>query len=287
MDTLPRPGSSLYQALRCTPRAQRAPLRLWLCWWHEVSSIPLEVSDANVAEQKLRWWHEEVQRGLSGTAQHPLMRDYLAMPAMESPFSWPEPALWTQQLEGLIQLVHQTRWLDDAALQRHNRMTTGAAAEGAACILGACSMQARSVASLLGVGLRQSHQLARLGLDARHGWVNVPINVLQTHDVKAHQLSKPDAEIAPPGWPLLQHHLIEQARASLEQGLEGAGKLSSAEFASMLPLRILAHIHLAQLDAISKMGHRILHERVILTPLHKWWISQLVCWGWRGGRIQA
>lgn len=278
--TVPRPGSSLYHALRCAPPAIRPALQVWMQWWHEVSRIPFEVSDAGVAERKLQWWAQEVNAGMSGKAQHPLLQARAALPPLQAPRVWPELALWTQQTEGLIQLVHQTRWLDDAALQRHNRMTTGAAVEGAACILGASSTAARSAACMLGTGLRQSHQVARLGLDARLGWVNVPIDVLQTHDVRAHQLSKPDADQPAAGWPGLLHHLIGQARASIEQGLEAIAALPVAEAQALLPLRVLAHIHLAQLQEIAGKGDRILHERVVLTPLRKWWISQRVRWGW-------
>lgn len=277
---VPRPGSSLYHALRSAPPALRPALQLWLQWWHEVSRIPLEVSDAGVAESKLQWWAKEVRDSLHGHAQHPLMQARAALPALTEPSCWPEASLWTQQLEGLIQLIHQTRWLDDAALQRHNRLSTGAALEGAACILGASSLSARSAACLLGTGLRQSHQVARLGLDARLGWIHVPIDVLQTHDVRAHQLSKPDADQPPAGWPGLLQHLIGQARASIEQGLDAIRALPAEEAQALLPLRVLAHIHLAQLQEIAAKGDRILHERVLLTPLRKWWISQRVQWGW-------
>ena len=276
----PRPGSSLYHALRCAPLAQRDALQLWFQWWHEVSRIPLEVSDAGVAESKLQWWAKEVRDSLNGQPHHPLMQARAALPALTEPAIWPEGSLWTQQLEGLIQLVHQTRWLDDAALQRHNRLSTGAAMEGAACILGANSVAARSAACLLGTGLRQSHQVARLGLDARLGWINVPIDVLQMHDVKAHQLSKPDPNQAPAGWPGLLQHVTEQAHASIEQGMAAIQALPAEEMAALLPLRVLAHIHLAQLQEIASKGDRILHERVMLTPLRKWWISQRVRWGW-------
>jgi phytoene synthase len=32
--------------------------------------------------------------------------------------------------------------------------------------------------------------------------------------------------------------------------------------------------------AIEAGGGRVLHERIVLTPLRKWWISQRVRWGW-------
>ena len=54
----------------------------------------------------------------------------------------------------------------------------------------------------------------------------------------------------------------------------------AAEVEALLPLRVLAHIHLTQLQEIAGKGDRILHERVLLTPLRKWWIGQRVRWGW-------
>ena len=82
------------------------------------------------------------------------------------------------------------------------------------------------------------------------------------------------------GWPGLLQHLIEQARASIEQGLSAIQALPDAEVRALLPLRVVAHIHLTQLQEIAGKGDRILHERVLLTPLRKWWISQRVRWGW-------
>lgn len=277
---VPRPGSSLYHALRSAPAARRPALQLWLRWWHEVSQIPFTVSDPGVAETKLRWWAQEVRDSSQGHPHHPLMCERAALAALPATGHWPDWALWTQQLDGLTQLVQQTRWLDDASLQRHNRLTTGAAVEGAACLLGADSDAARSAACLLGTGLRQAHQLARLGQDARLGWINVAIDVLQTHDVKAHQLSKPDAEQIPQGWSGLLAHLHQQARASIEQGLQAIDALPPEEERALLPLRVLAHIHLAQMREIVSKGDRILHERVLLTPLRKWWIAQQLRWGW-------
>lgn len=275
----PRPGSSLYHALRTVPPGRRPTAALWLQWWHEVSQIPYTVSDPGVAESKLRWWLAEIQRAAEQKAEHPLMQRIQAQ-AHASPESWPQWSLWTQQLQGLIQLTQQTRWLDDASLQRHARETTGAATESIACLLGAGTEAARTAACQLGVGLRQAHQLARLGQDARAGWVNVAIDVLQTHDVRAHQLSKPDPHQAPPGWTGLVNHLHGQARASIEQGLNDLRALPSDQQRALRPLLVLAHLHLALIDTIAASGDLVLHQRVMLTPLRKGWITQKVQWGW-------
>ena len=278
---LPPVGSSLYYALQMVPSSRRAVLRDWWQWWHEVSSIPFDVQDPGVAESKLRWWLQEVHSAAQGQPTHPLTR--ALMPPQggvtKAPLP-PELPLWLNQIEGLIALIHQTRWLDAATLQHHRLQTTGAAAEGCAVLLGATTEAARQAARQLGVGCRQAHQLARLGQDARAGWVHVPVDVLQTHEVRAHELTKP-APKSGEHWPALLSYLCDQAQAQLQAGLTAIGALSRAERRSLRPLVALTHMQLALLEEIRASEDRVLHERLLLTPVRKWWISTQVRLGLR------
>lgn len=248
-------------------------------WWHETAQIPFKIQDPGVAETKLRWWLQEIGDAAQGQAHHPLVKALSDPAHLASEAQAPDWPIWTSQIEGLLTLINQTRWLDDASLQRHMRQTTGAAAEGAACILGANSEAARQAAHQLGWGLRQAHQLTRLGQDARAGWIQVAIDVLQAHDVRAHQLSKPDAAQIPQGWPKLLMHLHGQAAAHIHQGLAACRALPAMEQAALKPLLVLSHIHLHLIDQVASQGDRVLHERIVLTPMRKWWITQRVRWG--------
>lgn len=275
----PRPGSGLANALRLTPAPHRPALACWLNWWHETARIPLDVQDPGVAETKLRWWIAELQSAEQGQPNHPLMRERgtLALPAGSA---WPEPAQWLGQLEGLVQLVHQNRWMDEAHLARHAQQTTGLACEGAACLLGATSEPARDAARLLGIGLRMGHRLARIGQDARAGWVMVGIDLLQAHDVKAHQLVKPVPGQTPPGWTPLLQDLAQRARQPLTEALAQVRRLPAEQGRALRPLVLLAHLALAQTDAVAAAGDTVLHQRLLLTPWRKAWIAQRVAWGW-------
>jgi len=278
-DVFPRIGSSLYYALACAPATQREPLRVWLNWWHETAQIPLRVSDPGVAETKLRWWQQALQDAAQGQVHHPLLKAMLKPGAVSPPAEIPPWSCWQSQLDGLITLINQNRWLDDISLHRHALATTGAACEGAARLLGAGDPAALAVARQFGCGLRQAHQLNRLGQDARSGWVNVAIDVLQAHDVRAHQLSKPDPAQLPAGWAALLRHLHGQAEGSLTQALTACRALPRTQAKALRPLVVLAHIQLRQISAVAEQGDRVLHERIVLTPLRKWWISQQVRWG--------
>lgn len=277
--TFPRPGSGLAHALRLTPSSHRPALACWLNWWHETARIPLDVHDQGVAETKLRWWMSELQSAGNGQPNHPLMRERFAL-TLPHGSSWPEPALWLGQLEGLIQLAHQNRWMDDALFARHAQQTTGRACEGAACLLGADSDAARHAARLLGVGLRMSHRLSRIGQDARTGWVMVGIDLLQTHDVKAHQLVKPMPGQTPPGWAPLLQDLAQRARQPLSEALGQIRQLPAAQARALRPLVLLANLALTQVEVVVAAGDTVLHQRLLLTAWRKAWMAQRTSWGW-------
>lgn len=275
----PRPGSGLAHALRLTAASHRPALACWLNWWHETARIPLDVHDPGVAETKLRWWLNELQAADQGRPNHPLMRERTGL-TLPPGASWPQASTWLSQLEGLIQLVHQNRWMDEAHLVHHAGQTTGLACEGAARLLGAHSEPALGAARLLGTGLRLSHRLARLGQDARAGWVMVGIDLLQTHDVKAHQLVKPVLGQTPPGWPALLQDLAQRARQPLTESLAQIRQLPAPQARALRPLALLAHLALAQTEVVAAAGDAVLHQRLLLTPWRKAWIAQRVAWGW-------
>jgi phytoene synthase len=272
-----RAGSSLYYAVQSAPQAKRPALQAWVHWWHEVSAIPLTVNDPGVAQTKLAWWLQEARNSVEGRAQHPLTQRLFGV--LATPDEAPPLALWIEQIEGLQALVQQTRWLDEPSQRRHALATTGAACEGAAWLLGAQSAAALATARELGWGLRQAHHLARLGQDARHGWLHVPVSTLQQHDVKAHELLRPLADQSPPHWPALLAHLHAQARSHLQASCLAIGHLPADERKALRPLKALALLHIALIDEIAQRGASVLKERIILTPLRKWWIATQVRWG--------
>ncbi|MDE2400831.1 MAG: squalene/phytoene synthase family protein [Burkholderiales bacterium] len=277
--TTPRPGSSLYYAVRAAPDRTRPTLQTWLQWWHEVSAIPLTINDPGVAHAKLTWWQQEVQRGFEGQAQHPLMKQLMTPGFTARPSQLPPQVLWMEQIGGLQGLIQQTRWLDEVSQRRHALSTTGAACESAAWLLGADTEAATSAARELGWGLRQAHHLARLGQDARLGWLHVPVSVLQQHDVKAHELLRPDPQHPPLHWPALLAYLHGQAHSSLQSSCAAIAALPAAERQALRPLLVLARLNMSLIDAIANAGPGVLQQRIILTPLRKWWGATVVRWG--------
>ena len=273
-----RPGSSLYYALQSAPLALRPALQAWVYFWHEISAIPLTVNDPGVAQTKLAWWHQEVRNSFDSKPSHPLTKP-LAQP-VPAPGQWPPQDLWLAQVDGMQALVQQTRWLDEVSQKKHALATTGAACEAAAHLLGVRSIAALSAARELGWGLRQAHHLSRLGQDARLGWLHTPVSILQQHDVKAHELLRPSPGQAPQHWPALLTYLHAQARQNLTASRQAIAQLPATERQALRPLAVLAALQIALIDEIAAQGARVLHERIMLTPLRKWWIATRVRWAW-------
>ncbi len=66
-----REGSTLYYSLLWTSPAARQRFVERLALVQALSSTLDEVHEPQVAERKIHWWHEELQRMMAGTARHP------------------------------------------------------------------------------------------------------------------------------------------------------------------------------------------------------------------------
>ncbi len=265
----PRPGSSLALAIvSAGPRRDR--LMNWVCWWHEVSRIPYDVSDAAIGEKKLIWWMQAVRDAQSKPPQHPLLRAVMGPnPATASDGSPPE-ALWMGQLQGLQTLLQQTRWLDTAGLEQHMQQTTGLACEGAAWVLGARTPRTLACAQRLGVALRKAHILARIGQDTHAGWLHLPVDTLQRHGVKAHEWMKPSPDAPTSAMLALMREWQSETLQALSTCLIELKAAPPAERGALRPLRVMAALNLQLLQDLDAHGYQILKQRISVGPWRKW-----------------
>lgn len=269
----PRPGSSLDLALRAAG-PQRAALQAWAAWWHEVSRIPYSVSDATVGERKLAWWAQAVANGFQQAPQHPLLQAVMGGSAPAELADVPPLPLWASQIQGLETLLQQTRWLDSAGLDLHLRQTTAAACAGAAWVLGGRSDAAQDAAVALGLGLRRAHILARLGQDAHAGWLHIPVDVLQQHDVRAHEFLRPGPDAPTPAMLALMAAWQADVVGRLQNALKALAALPPAERRALRPLRVLARLNLLLMQDLAEQHYPVLRQRISVGP----WRKVLAAW---------
>jgi len=71
MKSSPRDGSSAYYALLDCNTEQQTRVIDTLAFIDELSNTLIRVSDPQVAEKKIHWWHEEIARFARGNSAHP------------------------------------------------------------------------------------------------------------------------------------------------------------------------------------------------------------------------
>ena len=256
-------GSSFYYAFLFLPKPRREAITAFYAFCREVDDVVDEVSDPGVAQTKLAWWNTEVARAFAGQPQHPVMR--ALMPAVPA-FGLEERQLQAV-VEGCRMDLTQTRYLDFPALQRYCHLVAGIVGEVAARIFGQTQPQTTEYAHKLGLAFQLTNIIRDVGEDALRGRIYLPVNELQQFDVKAHEITSRTYSDRFRALMQLQadraHRLYDEARALLPP----------EDRRSQKPGLMMASIYRTLLREIERDGFQVLHQRVSLTPLRKFWLA--------------
>lgn len=252
-------GSSLHYSLLFLPAPRRRAVVALHAYWQQLREAADGTSDPSVAGAQLAWWHDEVDRLVAGTPQHPVTQAL----ASHRDIAGITRQGMLQVLDGMRMVVGPARFADAAALARHCRLAAGSIAE---MTVGLCGMREPATADYaraLGEGLQIVHILRELGEDARRGRIRLPLDDLQRFGVAPADIL---AGRYVDGFLPLMRREAQRARDAFA---EAARLLPPAESRAQQPGRIMAAIHAALLDELERDGFRVLHQRVALTPLRK------------------
>ncbi|MDT7521688.1 presqualene diphosphate synthase HpnD [Rhodoferax sp. TBRC 17198] len=256
-------GSSFYYAFLFLPAPRRAAITAFYAFCREVDDVVDDMVDAGVAATKLAWWRNEVQQSFKGSPTHPVMKALM-----------PHATTYTIEARHLLAVIdgcqmdlEQTRYLDYPGLQRYCHLVAGVVGEVAAGIFGQTDPQTTSYAHKLGQALQLTNILRDVGEDAMRGRIYLPVNELQQFDVKAHEILKrtySDRFVA-----------LMKFQAQRAQGLydEALALLPAADRRAQKPGLMMASIYRALLTEIERDNFQVLHQRVSLTPLRKFWLA--------------
>lgn len=258
---------SLHFALRHATAADRGSLLALQAVCRAMWDGTREIRDASVAAAKLSWWQQDAQRLGRGQAEHPQMRLLQsAAPNARLPELSRHLSAFALACE---QELRQTRLLDEAALLRHAQALGGSAWSAAASLLDTDA--ASSVWTDWGTALRLADIIGRTGLDARHGWLYLPISDLQTFEVKAAELLGMNPALQDdPRYHALMAHQLARTRQHLS---DTRARLKTAPARLARPARALGGLAWALLDQIEADRYAVLTQRITLTPLRKVWLA--------------
>ena len=170
-------------------------------------------------------------------------------------------------IQGCRMDLEQNRYLDYPALQRYCHLVAGVVGEVAARIFGQQHPQTTDYAHTLGLALQLTNIIRDVGEDARRGRIYIPLDELKAHGLSAQDLLQ--GRYTEGFIPLMQYQ-AKRARQLYEQSLS---LLPDVDRRAQKPGLMMASIYLALLKEIEKTGFQVLHQRISLTPLRKFWLA--------------
>ncbi len=256
-------GSSFYYAFLFLPKPKRAAITAFYAFCREVDDVVDDMVDVGVASTKLAWWQTEVAKSFAGQPTHPVMK---ALMPLAADFHIEQRHLQAV-IEGCQIDLTQTRYLDYPGLQRYCHLVAGVVGEVAANIFGQTQPQTTAYAHKLGQALQLTNIIRDVGEDALRGRIYLPVNELQQFEVKAQEILKrsySDRFIA-----------LMKFQAQRAQGLydEALALLPQADRRAQKPGLMMASIYRALLTEIERDNFQVLHQRISLTPLRKFWLA--------------
>jgi phytoene synthase len=271
VDQVAPPGSLRYFSLLYAPTDKRDMLAALYVIDKEIRDSANNASH-DVAHTRLQWWRGEVDRLVNGAPQHPATRALHASTAtLGLDFSWLHELLVAADMD----VAHMT-YSDAAQLGVYGRRSGGVLLELAARALTApevLSDTTRQAVSEIGSGIRHCELLRDLPQDARRGYLYVPLDQLQ-----AHELTPADLQSGTPSVKKLLSTFAQVARQHLVAGVDST---PSPERRQLRPILVLAALHLRWLERFSrhleKQGYSPT-QRVELKPLERVWVA------WRAAR---
>ena len=256
-------GSSFYYAFLFLPRERRAAITAFYAFCREVDDVVDEVVDPGVARTKLAWWRAEVAQSYSGKPSHPVM---VALMPLTNKFQIEARHLHAV-IEGCQMDLEQNRYLDFPNLQRYCHLVAGIVGEVAARIFGQTDPATTAYAHTLGLAFQLTNIIRDVGEDALRGRIYLPVNELQRFDVKVHEILKRQYSER---FTALMKFQTERALATYDEAL---ALLPAADRRAQKPGLMMASIYRTLLREIAADNYQVLHQRVSLTPLRKFWLA--------------
>jgi phytoene synthase len=256
-------GSSFYYSFLFLPEDRRRAITALYAFCREVDDAVDDCSDAATARATLGWWRQELAAAFHGSPQHPVAR---ALADVAPRYNLPEARL-AEIIDGMQMDLDQNRYADFESLRLYCHRAAGVVGLLAAPIFGTTNPRTLDYAARLGLALQLTNIIRDVGEDARRGRVYLPQAELQRFGVTASSILR--AEYAP-GFEDLMRFQIQRAQSAYEDAL---ALLPREDRRAQRPGLIMAAIYRALLDEIGRENGRVLHQRIALTPLRKFWIA--------------
>lgn len=261
-------GSSFYYSFLFLPPRPRQAIIAVYAFCREVDDIVDDCIEKSIAERKLLFWHEEIERVYAGQAQHPVGKSLMTA-LVHFPL---KKHLFLEILQGMHMDLCYCGYQTFEDLRLYCHCVASAVGLLAVEIFGYQDKQTLEYARLLGLAFQLVNIIRDVGEDARRGRIYIPETDLALFSVPSLALLKGEYS---KNFLLLMQHQAKRARAYYAQAQALLPAVDRYHQRSGL---MMAEIYFSLLTEIEKMDFPVLHQRTSLTPLRKLWVA------WRTAR---
>jgi len=146
-------------------------------------------------------------------------------------------------------------------------LVAGIVGEVTARIFGQTDERTTQYAHTLGLAFQLTNIIRDVGEDAMMGRIYLPVSELQQFDVKAHEILK---RTYSDRFTALMRFQAERAHRLYDEAL---ALLPDADRRAQKPGLMMASIYRTLLREIERDNFQVLHQRIKLTPLRKFWLA--------------
>jgi phytoene synthase len=256
-------GSSFYYSFLYLPTEKKQAITALYAFCREVDDIVDKYSEKHIAELKLAWWQQEIERLFSESPQHPITQALLPYIIK---YHLPKSHFY-EILEGMQMDLNYHGYEKFSDLEVYTAKVAGAVGILSAHILGFKDAQTLEYAKKIALFLQLVNILRDCGEDALRGRIYFPVE-----ELKKYQVLEKDILERRTTKEFIQYSDFWKKRA-LQYYLDALTLLPSCDHKNQRISLVMANIYKALLTTLEKDQYAVLKQRYSLTPLKKFWIT--------------
>lgn len=252
-------GSSFTLSFMFLPKDKRDAMTALYAFCREVDDVVDECTDYQIAQTKLAWWKQEIQRLFHETPQHPVTQ---ALKPVVNSFGLQE-VHFIEIIDGMQMDTQYNRYADFEQLALYCYRVASVVGLLSAQIFGYTDRATLEYAHDLGMAFQLTNIIRDVGEDARRGRIYIPLDELEQAGVSEQQLLNSQAS---PQMRALLIKQIERAEMFYDKALN---QLPKKDIRAQLPGLMMAAIYRALLQEIKPDPNLVLTHKIILPPFRK------------------
>ena len=262
-DKVARSGTSFYYSFLFLPPEKNHAIMALYAFCREVDDVVDECREPALAQIKLQWWREEIDKAFNGIPQHPVTR---ALEKYIKAFNL-QQEYFLEIIDGMEMDLFQTRYPSFNELNLYCYRAASAVGLLAAEIFGYQHRDTLKYAHNLGLALQLTNILRDVTEDASRGRIYIPQDELAQFgvDEKDILLGKMSDNMRK-----LFEHQANRAESYYNQAWD---KLPDEDRYPQLSGIIMGEIYHAILGKMQKNNFEVINKRTGLSPVKKLWIA--------------